>query len=546
MRCLQLIRAALVAAGILLSTAAPTVARADDLDPDRDSLARTTPEQLRNGDDSQLRFLAYFITRGEVTNVAPTNDLLQGRVVGRLFGPNTTSTSQGTSWLIEQRLIPFIVFEPKILDKMARLRASFELNWTWGDTSYSTGGNFGGALSGRSVNLETQNVEIEIDLPHRWRMNLGLQRLWDNIRDPYRTFFSTMALTGERLAFWGTDAVGISAHGPAFGQMFRFGAYDLYHNKVQEDDHVLLFEALTDRDIRDGWHVGASVRYLRDTSSGAGGVSVLGQGPDSTLADYNGVFRFPLNGQKYHANLAWVGLDTSYNSEFTAGRFGGSAFAVASLGRVDLLQMDGSYAKVADVLGLAIDARAGYRYGNSRNDVVTGEVIFSTGDANGIGDGRYSGVITGNTYGAPAGVFTTSGAYLLMPHANVVNRYYSAVPDLSNQGYGLTAGTVNAYYDLYRNVLTAKLGAAAGYSNVAPPNGGHFIGVEGNAMIAYRIRVFLSVELHAAYLHLGDFYDSPKEQAASITTNPVAAAAAGTGRPHDPWTTFLALKWLMF
>jgi hypothetical protein len=546
MRYLQLIRAALVAAGILLSTAAPTVARADDLDPDRDSLARTTPEQLRNGDDSQLRFLAYFITRGEVTNVAPTNDLLQGRVVGRLFGPNTTSTSQGTSWLIEQRLIPFIVFEPKILDHMARLRASFELNWTWGDTSYSTGGNFGGALSGRSVNLETQNVEIEIDLPHRWRMNLGLQRLWDNIRDPYRTFFSTMALSGERLAFWGTDAVGISAHGPAFGQMFRFGAYDLYHNKVQEDDHVLLFEALTDRDIRDGWHVGASVRYLRDTSSGAGGVSVLGQGPDSTLADYNGVFRFPLNGQKYHANLAWVGLDTSYNPEFTAGRFGGSAFAVASLGRVDLLQMDGSYAKVADVLGLAIDARAGYRYGNSRNDVLTGEVIFSTGDANGIADGRYSGVITGNTYGAPAGVFTTSGAYLLMPHANVVNRYYSAVPDLSNQGYGLTAGTVNAYYDLYRNVLTAKLGAAAGYSNVAPPNGGHFIGVEGNAMIAYRIRVFLSVELHAAYLHLGDFYDSPKEQAASITTNPVAAAAAGTGRPRDPWTTFLALKWLMF
>jgi hypothetical protein len=133
-----------------------------------------------------------------------------------------------------------------------------------------------------------------------------------------------------------------------------------------------------------------------------------------------------------------------------------------------------------------------------------------------------------------------------MPHANVVNRYYSAVPDLSNQGFGLTAGTVNAYYDLYRNVLTAKLGAAAGYSNVAPPNGGHFIGVEGNAMIAYRIRVFLSVELHAAYLHLGDFYDSPKEQAASITTNPVAAAAAGTGRPRDPWTTFLALKWLMF
>ncbi|HXU69993.1 MAG TPA: hypothetical protein VN947_11725 [Polyangia bacterium] len=539
----RFILAALVAAVALWS---PSPARADGpLDPDRDSLARTTPDQLPNGDDSQLRFLGYFITRAEVTNVSPTNDLLQGRVVGRLFGPNTTTTGQGTSWLVEQRLIPFVVFEPKILDRMARLRASFELNWTWGDTSYSVGGNFGGALSGRSVNLETQNVEVEIDLPRRWHVNVGLQRLWDNIRDPYRTFFSTMSLSGERLAFWGTDAVGVSAHGPLFGNLWRFGAYDLYHNKVQEDDHVLLFEALTDRDIRDGWHVGASVRYLRDTSSGAGGVSVLGQGPDSTLADYNGVFRFPLNGQKYHANLAWVGVDSSYNPEFTAGRFGGSAFAVASLGSVSVLQPSGAYAKAADVLGLAADARVGFRYGNTRNDIVTAELIYSTGDANGITDGRYSGVITGNTYGAPAGVFTTSGAYLLMPHANVVNRYYSAVPDLSNQGYGLTAATLNASYDVWRNRLTAKIGGAVGSSNVAPPGGGHLIGVEGNAMLAYRIRVFLSIELHAAYLHLGNFYDSPREQAAALTTNPVAAGTAA-GRPRDPWTTFLALKWLMF
>ena len=537
MRSLQLM------AALLAVAVGGGLAHADDSDgePDRDSLAHTTPEQLKNGDDSQFRFLAYFFSRADVTNISPTNDLLQGRVVGRLFGPNTTTTSQGTSWYLEQRLIPFFVFEPKILDKIARLRASFELNWTWGDTSYGVGGNFGGALSGRQINLETQNVEVEFTLPRRWYLNIGLQRLWDSVRDPYRTFFSTMSLTGQRLAFWGTDAVGISLHGALWGQLFRFGAYDLYHNKISEDDHVLLFEALTDRDIKDGWHVGASVRYLRDTSAGAGGVSVLGQGPDSTLADYNGVFRFALNGQKYHAHLAWVGLDTSYNPEFTAGRFGGSAFAVASLGQISILQ-DGHYGKVADVLGLALDARAGFRYGNSRNDVITGELIYTSGDANGISDGRYSGVITGNTYGAPAGVFTTSGAYLLMPHANVVNRYYSAVPDISNQGYGLTAGTVNASYDLVRNVLTAKVGVAAGSSNVAPPSGGHFIGFEGNAMLAWRIRVFLTAEVHAAYLHLGDFYDSPREQPAALMN----AAAQSGGHPADPWTAFLDLKWLMF
>ena len=298
---------------------------------------------------------------------------------------------------------------------------------------------------------------------------------------------------------------------------------------------MLLFELMTDRDVYRGWHVGANVRYLRDTSSGAGGVSVLGQGPDSSLADYNGTFRFPFGGAKYNANLAWVGLDTSYNPEFTGGRLGASAFLVASLGRVDVQQMDGSYKKAADVLGLAFDARLGYRYGRTRNDIVTGEVIYTTGDSNGIADGRYSGVITGNTYGAPAAAYVSSGAYLLLPHANVVNRFYAAVSDISNNGLGLTAGTLNASYDLVRNVLTLKLGAAVGSSNVAPAGGGHFIGVEGNAMLTWRVRVFLALEAHTAYLHLGDFYDSPQMQ-----------PAGGKGRPADPWTAFLDLKWLMF
>ncbi len=521
-----------------------SIARAETADePDRDSLARTTPDQVKNGEDSQFKFLAYFFTRGEVTNVSPTNDLLQGRVVGRLFGPNTTTTGNGTAWLAEQRLIPFFIFEPKILDKIARLRASFEINWTWGDTAYSVGGNFGGALSGRSINLETQNVEVEFSLPHHWFLNIGLQRLWDNVRDPYRTFFSTEALTGERLAYWGTDAVGVSAHGPLFGNMWRLGAYDLYHNKVSQDDHVLLFEALTDRDVRDGWHVGASVRYLRDTSSGAGGVSVLGQGPDSPLADYNGVFRFALNGAHYHAHVGWIGLNTSYNPEFTAGRFGGSAFAVANLGQVSIQQMNGTYGKIADIFGLAVDARLGFRFGNSRNDVVWGDFLYTTGDGNGIQDGRYTGVITGNTWGAPAGVFTQTGTYLLFPHSNVVNRYYSAVPDLSNQGYGVTGATLNGSYDLVRNKLTAKVGVGAGYSNFAPPGGGHFIGFEGNAMLAWRIRVFLTAEVHAAYLHLGDFYDSPREQPGSLTN---AATNPNGARPADPWTAFVDLKWLMF
>ncbi|HZS39834.1 MAG TPA: hypothetical protein VFF06_23535 [Polyangia bacterium] len=498
-------------------------------------MGATTPDQLEAHRDDQLRFLAYFLTRAEATNVAPTNDLLQGRVVGRLFGSNTTQTTSGANFVAEQRLIPFVIFEPRVLDRFARLRLSFEINWTWGDSSYGVGGNFGGAFSGRQINIETQNVEVEFRLLKGWYLNIGLQRLWDNVRNPYNTFFSTISLTGTRLMFWGSDAVGVSLYGQQWGQSFKLGGYVLYENKIQDDDHVLLFEALTSRTLPFGLNVGGSVRYLRDTSSGAGGVSVLGQGPSSPLADYDGAYRFPSTGANYHADLAWVDVNAAMNPEFTAGRWGASAFVVGNFGQLRTKQPDGRYVKAADILGLAANLRLGYRYGNSRNDVIVGDFVYSTGNHNGIAGGRYTGVITGNTYGAPGAPFISSGAYLLLPHSTVVNRFYAAVFDVSNLGYGLSAGTLNVSYDLIRNVLTAKVGGAVGYANVAPSGGGHFIGAEANASLVWRIKVFFAVELHGAYLWLGDFYDSPAVQ-----------PGGGGGRPQNPWTVFTDLKWLMF
>jgi hypothetical protein len=48
------------------------------------------------------------------------------------------------------------------------------------------------------------------------------------------------------------------------------------------------------------------------------------------------------------------------------------------------------------------------------------------------------------------------------------------------------------------------------------------------------MRVFMDIELHAAYLKLGGFYDSPSINGGSEE------------RPEDPWTVFASLKWIMF
>jgi hypothetical protein len=143
--------------------------------------------------------------------------------------------------------------------------------------------------------------------------------------------------------------------------------------------------------------------------------------------------------------------------------------------------------------------------------------------------------VTGNTWGAPAALYTGHGAYLLMPHATVVNRYYAAVSDISNAGFGVTAGTLNVSYDIVRNVLSAKVGGAVARSNIQPIEGTNFIGAEVNGRVSWRIRPLLDLQAHGAVLFTGDYYDSPE----------ILALPPESGRLRNPWTFFLALEWLM-
>ena len=149
--------------------------------------------------------------------------------------------------------------------------------------------------------------------------------------------------------------------------------------------------------------------------------------------------------------------------------------------------------------------------------------------------------MTGNMWGSPASIFISSGAYILMPHGNVVNRFTPAIADLSNMGYGMSAATATFARSIVPHRFTAKVGAAAAFSNAAPLAGGSFIGSEANAALIYNIGTYMSLELHGAYMWLGDFYDSADERYGA----PVNGGTYGV-RPVNPWTTFIVYKWLLF
>ncbi len=480
----------------------------------------------------ELQFLAYFYNQGVVNNVYARNDFLKGQTVGRLFGGNTTTTSDRQTTYFEQRLIPFIIFQPKLMDGNVILRTSFEIDWTWGDASYGVGGNFGSAFSADQVNLQTQNVEIELIPSKGWAVNLGLQRLFDTPYNPYRTFFETMGRTGYRLAFWGSDAVGLTVRQDKDFSRWKAGYYQLYENSIQDKDDVALWEFIYERDITPTWRQGLSLWYVHDRANGEGGVSILSQGLNSLLNDYNGTYRFPIGSNPYKADIFWIGTCWNRNPEFSLGRWMLTGFLVSNIGRVD--KNESGWQKCADILGLAANLRFGYRYGQTAEDNVSADLVFATGDANGISDKRYNGIITGNAYGSPGAIFISHGAYYLFPHGNVVNRFISAVADLSNLGRGLFGGTLNFHRDVIPHKLSAKLGYAGAFCQHAPADGGNLIGNELNGRISFQPKVFMNIELHGAYLWLGDFYNSPQ-----VNGNQ-------NQKPANPWTVFVVFKWLLF
>lgn len=495
--------------------------------------------------NKEFQFLAFYINQAVISNSYPKNDFLKGQVVGRLFGGNTTTTSnEFTSSYIEQRLIPFFIYKPHLFNGKATLRASFEIDWTWGDVAYGVGGNFGGAFSADQVNLQTQNLELEFN-PHKgWYINVGLQRIFDTPYNPYKTMFDKMTTTGYRLTYFGTDGVGISVRKDWDFARIKSGYYKLYENYVQLNDDVTLMELTGEKDITKEWKLGASAYYMRDRASGAGGVSILSQGLNSLLATHNGVYKFAYGDVPYKADVFWLGSYFGRNTEHWLDRWMVTGFVNFNLGKADTLTnqalSDKEWSRATDIFGYAGNLRLSYRYGQTTSDNITLDAIYSSGDANGLQDGKYNGVITGNQWGAPGAIHVSSGSYLLMPHGNVVNRFTPAIMDISNMGYGLTSVNLNASKGIIPHKLNAKLGSAIALSNVQPAGGGNLIGTEFNGNVAYNFGPFMSLEWHAAYLVLGDFYDSTQSSYGSpVNGNSVE-------RPVNPWTTFVVFKWLMF
>jgi len=486
-------------------------------------------EERKETERKELSFIGYYFMRSEISNVAPTNEFLKGQVVGRIFGGNTTRTSDAEARFSEQRFMPMFTYSPRLFDGWAKMRGALEMDWTWGDANYGAGGNFGGAYGADFVNIQTQNLFIEFNPNRSTWINAGLLRLYDNVRVPYYTPVDHLVYKGYRLAMFGSDASGAQLFKALdTDRMVKLGVYQLYENNVEQQDDVTLYEFDLEQALDIETSVGVSMHYLKDVGNGEGGVSILGQGLNSGLSNYNGVFNFNLGNERYDADVFWAGLHGHHDPLLRQGRFGWGGFAWYNFGKAT------TTTRTVDIGGLATNLRLAYRWGGEKEDQIALDGLFTTGDNDNVSDDKYSGVLTGNNWGAPGAVFFSHGLYLLLPHGNVVNRFNAAVIDIQNLGYGFTGGSLTVSKELVPDKWKVKVGVGAGWATSTPSDMEKSIGTELNINIRYRLKVFMDLELHAARLWLGDFYDSP------------VVNGGVTERPLDPWTVFVTCKWIMF
>ena len=165
--------------------------------------------------------------------------------------------------------------------------------------------------------------------------------------------------------------------------------------------------------------------------------------------------------------MSFFGFNFNHNLSFFHGPIAASGFVMTNFGRYETTRMTTTNPRTLHIAGVGANLEVQYNWGQSSHDVISLEGFYTSGDSN-PGDGTYSGVFTLNTYGLPGAVWFNHKTLLLFPFTSTVNNYTGAVTDISNQGYGMTAGVLAANWDVVPNTLLLKVGTAAAWANAVP------------------------------------------------------------------------------
>ena len=366
-------------------------------------------------------------------------------------------------------------YNAKVSDQV-KLVTKFELDYTfWGNSSYTTGRNTGGAIGGDSVNLETKNLYLELSYP-AVNARIGMQAYSDSFKG--LLFDADMA--GVLLSHDYANA-GITAG------FFRLGDKGATLGRNSYDLISLDTRYKLSKEVK----VGAAYYYINDNRSNGSTTTVTTVGsPIGFTADGTPVFASatttttanPANDAKVHT----VGL----NAEGIIGPVTVNGLALAQLGDRSATQKAKGYA-------LNVGAKMAVLGGTARS-----EFVYAAG-------GNHSMFIPTSPIGTEGGAFYDSDLTIL--HRNKYSRTIDTgiIYDVNNFDQGVILGSLGYDYtftDRLSGSANAGFAAVAKNNNSIATGTSDYLGTEVNVQSNYKLSTNVTLSASAGYVFLGDYF----------------------------------------
>jgi hypothetical protein len=362
--------------------------------------------------------------------------------------------------------------------EQVKLVTKFELDYTfWGNSSYTTGRNTGGAIGADSVNIETKNLYLELNYP---TLNTKIGML--GVTDAFKGTIFDADMSGILL---GHEYQNASVAAGFFrwrdsGEASRLG-------KDVNDMFMLDAKYNVTKNLK----IGGAYYYIADNRSN-GSSTTPSALPTGQLADGTPIYattttftttQNPKNDLKVHT----LGL----NADSTFGPLTVNGFALTQFGDLNATTKAKGY-----------EFNVGAKYNLGAAGTVRSELLYAAGGKNSVysADG-----------GDEGGGFYDNEMIILGRDKNQTSNDAAIVFNVTNKSQGVIFGSLG-----YDYTFSDKLSASAnlGFAQVAKDLAAHkskYLGTEVNCETNYKLMPAVTVGARAGYVVLGDYFSAGED-----------------------------------
>lgn len=376
---------------------------------------------------------------------------------------NIEADSKTTKNWIEQRARLF--YTAKANDDL-KLVTGFELDSVWGNSSYTTGRNLGGALGSDTTNIETKWVYLDFNEPFAGtNFKVGIQGL----NDGYKGLIAGV----------GADAAGIQvskAVGSATGTFgwFRLDDHDSATADAGKHTRDLLMvdgKVNVTKDL----NVGGSYYFLNSDNTANQTQQTAGITPTGNVYDY----AVHILGARAAANLGFATID------------GLALYEFGSVGTTHVNAFAGN---------VAAKVKAG------PGSVKVAGLYVSGNDKTSFGGNSFVSINnTGSNAFAENGQGAMGNLWLLIRNPKESTNEQSIIAESSNRNQGIIGGSVG--YDLVVGKVFANANVGIAATAKKQTTRSTILGTEINGEVGYKLFDNMSALVRAAYVVLGDYYN---------------------------------------